>query len=375
MATKQVTAIDIGTNSVKVIELEETSSGMRMVNWGIGQYQYDSTGEITDDVIISRLRDVSTRTKMKPRSTIVSIPRSLVTIKKLGNLPPADTDDEVENIINLQAEVAIPFGASDAVYDYHNLQRSPDGVSAELVAARRSDIDKYMDILKAVGIRPSAIVPSAYASGALALSPLVDNNPDSTTMVLDIGAGNSDLSILHQGKIAFSRSFSIGGNNLTQAYAREDNLSFQDAEERKIASATLRGYTPPETSVEWASRLTEEIQRSIQAFNRERLGEEQIDDIRLCGGAATLPGLDKFITDSLQIPTALWNPLSILEPNVDAEPPGNLSYGFAVPLGLCVNYFTEEVAINLLPREELERKRKADKKCLPFHTPPRRLSS
>ncbi len=362
MPTKQVTAIDIGTNAVKVIELEETSSGMRMVNWGIAQYQYGAAGEVTDDVIIDRLSDVSTRTKMKPKSTVLSIPRSLVTVKKLVNLPSANTDDEIENIVNLQAEVAIPFGAGNAVYDYHNVQRSQDGASAELVATRRSDVERYMDILKAVGIRPSAIVPSAYASSALALSFLVNDDADSTTMVLDIGAGTTDLSILHRGRIAFSRSFSIGGNHLTQAYAREDNLSFEDAEEHKIASATLRDDSPPALLVEWASGLTEELRRSIQAFNRERIGEEQIDDIRLCGGAAMLPGLDKFITDSLQIPTTLWNPLSVLEPNVGAEPPNNLSYGFAVPLGLCVNYFTDKVAVNLLPREELERKAKKRQK-------------
>ena len=362
MATKQVTAIDIGTNAIKVIELEETSSGMRMVNWGIAQYHHDSADEITDDVIISRLRDVSTRAKMKPKSTVVSIPRSLVTVKKLANLPTADTDEEIENIINLQAEVAIPFGAGNAVYNYHNLQRSKDSASAELVAARKSDVERYMQILKAVGIRPSAIMPSAYASGSLALFILSDNNVESTTMVLDIGAGETDLSILHRGRIAFSRSLSIGGNHLTQAYARENNLSLQEAEEHKIASADLRNDSPPAELLEWASGLTEELRRSIQAFNRDTIGELQIDDIWLCGGGATLPGLDKFITDSLGVPATLWNPLSILEPNSDAEPPSNLSYGFAVPLGLCVNYFTDRVPVNLLPREELERKSKARQK-------------
>jgi len=362
VATKQVTAIDIGTSSVKVIELEETSSGMRLVNWGIAQYHHDSAGEITDDVIISRLRDVSTRAKMKPKSTVVSIPRSLVTVKKLANLPASDTDEEIENIINLQAEVAIPFGASNSVYTYHNIQRLQDGASAELVAARKSDVERYMNILKAVGIRPGAIVPSAYASGSLALFILSDNNVDSSTIILDVGAGETDLSILQKGRISFSRSLSIGGNHLTQAYARENNLSLQEAEEHKIASANLRDDNPPPALLEWASGLADEIQRSIQAFNRDTVGELQIDDIWLCGGAATLPGLDKFITDSLGISTTLWNPLSILEPNAAVEPPSNLSYGFSVPLGLCVNHFTDRIPVNLLPREELERKSKAKQK-------------
>ena len=63
MAKKQATAIDIGADSIKVARLEQTSSGIKIVNIGVGRYPRGEDVEVSDDIIIKTLRDVFSQMK------------------------------------------------------------------------------------------------------------------------------------------------------------------------------------------------------------------------------------------------------------------------------------------------------------------------
>jgi len=407
VAKKLATAIDIGTDAIKVVQLEYTSanfsfkkkssiirnteefshslSEVKIVNFGMGRYPRPNVNaEISDDTIVSTLRNVMSQANIKPKSVAISIPRALVTTKKLNfhTRTSALTDEEINEMVALQAEIEIPFGANNAIYNYHNIQKSSEGMSAELVAARKETIAWYMGILKSADLQVAQILPSTYAIGALALNQLASNSveagSENTTMVIDIGAEYTDLCIIRSNRIAFSRSFPIGGDLLTKAYVQEQGLSFEEAEEYKISNASLEEDAPVERSdipgigaaaptlrsaqgqaYEWAAKLSEELRRSIQAFSRDMLGAETVDSIWMCGCSAIIPGLDQYITDRLAIPTKLWNPFAAFETNLSAEPPEKLKYSFAVSLGLALNTFTHQVTVNLLPIEEVQRKEKA----------------
>jgi len=374
VAKKRATAIDIGTDSVKVVQLENTSSGIKIVNFGLGRYpRADISDEIADETIANTLRDVLSQTKIKPRTVAISIPRSLMTVKKLTFQTPSISDEEIGEMVALQAEVEIPFGASNAVYNHHNLQRAQDGVSVELVATKKETVEKYMRILKLSGIHPIAILPSAYATSVLVLEQfqsrdgeaVEEESEDNTIMVVDIGARNTDLSILRRNRIAFSRSFTIGGDLLTKAYADERGLSYEEAEEYKISNVSLEEDVPEGAGTkapllhQWAEQLSEELRRSIQAFSRDMLGAEQIDNIWICGRSATIPGLDRYIESQLEIPTSLWDPFSSFGEDVPSSPSENMRYCFAISLGLGLNVLKNRVSVNLLPAEEKLRKERA----------------
>jgi len=377
VAKKLATAIDIGADSVKVVQLEETSSGIKLVNFGIERYpRPDIDAEVSDDTIVSALRNVLSQANIKTKSAVISIPRALVTQKRLNfqTRTSALTEEEIDEMVALQAEVEIPFGANNAIYDHHNIQKSPEGMSAELVAARKETIARYLGILKSAGLQADAILPSTYAISAVALNQLASNNMEVnyeatataiekheyTVMVIDIGAEYTDLCLLRSNRIAFSRSFPIGGDRLTKAYAKEQGLSYENAEEYKISNSNLEvDLSESVPTYEWAERLSEELQRSIQAFGRDMLGAEKVDNIWMCGCGATIPGLAQYITDSLEIPAELWNPLAAFESNLPAELPEKMKYTFAVSLGLGLNALTNKVSVNLLPAEEVQRKEKA----------------
>lgn len=365
MASEQITAIDIGTNSVKVAQFEKDTE-IKLVNLGIADYPRESaTEEVDDEVIASTLKDVFDH-KIKTKSVVLSIPRELVTSRKMTNFPATATDEQIKNMVETQAEAELPFGTSETVFDYHNLVRAEGQISVDLVAARRDAVQKYIDILEQIGIEPILILPSTYASAALAMSQLSESENNEMVMLVDIGAGRTDLCIFRAGHILFNRSIPVGGNDLTRLYEVESELTFEEAEERKRTTASLIEETPATVSIkEWADDLTLEIERSIQAASRNLLDRSsKPNSLWLCGGGSQIPGIGQYISEQLEIPVNKWNPLSAIsniQTGVTDEVSG-MSSRFAVALGLGINAFDNYIDLNLVLPEIVEKKEQTERR-------------
>lgn len=59
-------------------------------------------------------------------------------------------------------------------------------------------------------------------------------DPEISAVVIDIGAGVTDVSVVHRGRVMGNRSFSMGGNSITKRISHELSTSFQEAESIKI---------------------------------------------------------------------------------------------------------------------------------------------
>ena len=362
MAKNQVVSIDIGTSAIKLAQLEQTASGIRLVNAGIETYPNASpTTEIPTEVISETLQRLWRGISGRSTLVVLSIPRLSVTSRRLTNLPAAATEDQLSNLVSMQAETELPFRVEDAIYDYHGVHRSEDTISAELIAARGETVQQQIDYLKPLGLTPTGVLPSTLATSVLA--GIVNHKNDSSaemTMVVDIGAGRTDFCLLADNVLRFSRSFPIGGNQLTHLYQQEMGSDFAVAERRKIMDAVLNQHlqaTNP--SYEWADGLVAELQRSISGAKRElNLTEDRIvREIWLCGGGARISGLTEYLADRLEVPVLHWNPLDAFKKVWDEQRSNIQSVdGFddtlAVALGLGVNALTSQISLDLLPSEE-----------------------
>ena len=362
MAKNQIVSIDIGTSAIKLVQLEQTASGICLVNAGIEAYPHTSpTTEISAEVISDTLERLWRRVIGRGTSVVLSIPRLLVTSRRLTNMPAATTDDQLSNLVAMQAETELPFRVEGAIYDHHDVHRSEDGISVELIAARRETVQQQIDYLKPLGITPKGVMPSTLATSVLAgIVNHKDNSSTEMTMIVDIGAGRTDLCLIAGNALRFSRSFPIGGNHLTHLYQHETGDNFEVAERRKIVNAALNPQlegTGP--SHEWADGLIAELKRSINGAKRELNinGDRIVSEIWLCGGGARISGLTGYITDQLEVPVLLWNPLDAFkevwdEQRSDVQSVDGFSDTLAVALGLGVNALTSQISLDLLPSEE-----------------------
>ena len=362
MAKNQIVSIDIGTSAIKLVQLEQTASGIRLVNAGIEAYsETNPTVAISTDVISETLERLWRRMGGRGTSVALSIPRLSVTSRRLINLPAAATDDQLSNLVAMQAETELPFRVEGTIYDYHDARRSEDALSVELIAAKRETVQQQIDYLKPLGLAPTSVIPSTLATSVLA--GVVNHKDDGSTemtMVVDIGAGRTDLCLMDGDGLRFSRSFPIGGNHLTHLYEHETGADFELAENRKIVNAALDQQSESDaSSYEWAEGLVAELRRSINGAKRElNINEDRIvSEIWLCGGGARIRGLAAYIADRLEVPARFWNPLDAFQEVADTQRSNFQaveSFGdtLAVALGLGINALTSRISLDLLPSEE-----------------------
>jgi type IV pilus assembly protein PilM len=371
LAKNQITAVDVGTNSVKVLQLALTQTGIMIVNSGVESYQRQSASErISDGVIIDTLSQLISGRGIKTKPVVLALPRHSVTVKSLVGLPTSATDEDIEKMVPIQVAPELPFPIADAVYSGYNLQRSPEGISLEVVAAKRASVERYVDIAEKAGLKLKAIIPSSFATYGLIFDQLKGELAGRTIAVAEIGAGMTDICIIQHGRLAFSRSFNFGGNDLTEAFEKEYKLSFQMAEERKISSADLQSAGGDALAHQWAENLAIQIDRSLRAFTSEG-AINGINSLWLCGGSSNVSGLDNYLANRLGIAVSLYNPMKGIEEQPLGEGVAAFGRGLSVPLGLGIvgiagEKRTSTVNANLLPKEIKQREERVRQKVTAF---------
>jgi type IV pilus assembly protein PilM len=364
LAKNRITTIDIGTNSVKVLQLELSQSDIMIANFGVEHYPRQSASDkLSDEVVIDTLSHLLREKVISTKPVAMSIPRYLVTVKNLIGLPASASEDDIKKMVPIQVEPELPFSIAESVQSSYNIQRSQDGISLEVVAAKKSSVQRYLDISDELGLKLSAIIPSSLATYAVVFDQFKESLSGKTIAVADIGAGMTDICIIEHGRLAFSRSFPLGGNNLTDAFQKEYGLAdFQQAEERKLRDANL--LTNDENPAHrWADNMTTQLSRSFLAFRGER-SSDNVDSLWLCGGGSRLTGLDTYLADKLKMPVNPWNPLSKIQ---SQKPDEDLQWSMSVPLGLGIIGMVGATRVptvnaNLLPKEISQREERARQK-------------
>ena len=363
MAKNQITTIDIGTNSVKVLQLELTQTGVILVNSGVESYPRQSaTEKIPVETIIDTLSQLVSNKGFRTKPAAISVPRHDITVKMLAGLPATAADEDIKKMVPIQVEPELPFAIADAVYSSYNLQHSPDGASLEVAATKRTSVEKYIDIAEKVGLKLKTIIPSSFATYGVVFDQLKDQLAGRTLAIADIGAGMTDICIIQHGRLAFSRSFTFGGNNLTSAFEKEYEIPFQMAEERKFSEANLEPNAEDSITGRWAENLAIQITQSLRAFTGEEANG--IDSLWLCGGSSLVTGLANYLANRLSIEVKVWNPAQEMQDQTLGE---ELQSGLSVAIGLGIigaagEKRTPTVNVNLLPREITEGEDRARQK-------------
>ena len=380
MAKNRVVAIDIGTNTAKMVQLELSSTAVHLINANVvtypdaadRQYVVESIGHLwssLDDPPTQRnLRSLFSRDKAE---IALALPRFLVSTKRLGNLPAA-TDDQLANIVAISAETELPFRPDEAIFTYHDVRRTAEAVSVELISTRRSTVTDYLALLEQIGVSTSAVIPSTIAIAEVAAK----SGCTQPTFIVDIGAEQTDFCFMQDGALRFSRSFRLGENHLSEHVSQALNTDIETAaQEKQYISAR---EVPTST---WTAQFIGELQRSIAAAKTHResngfgtaenaggtenpMPSATETELWLCGSGARLPELTTACETELNITTQLWNPAHAIEQHfgistdiANAEAKATLDeWGdtLAVPLGVALNTLNPITKVSLLPKEAVE---------------------
>ena len=362
---KSFLTVDFGAGSLKLAEFETNEAGgLSLKSFVIKPLGLEGSADATREaVILKTLQDTLAEKGIKGKNVNVCAPGFHV-FSKFVKLPPVDAT-KVTQIIQYEAQQNVPFPLAEVVWDYQILGSAPGGELEVLLVAVKSDV---VEGLFRVAAQAKLKLNLCDASPAALCNAFRYNYGDleECAMLLDIGAKTSNLLFFEKGKV-FSRSINLGANAITQDFANEAKLKFDDAEKIKIAEGfvSLGGaYEEPENpnqaaiakiARQFMTRLHIQVNSTLQ-FYRGQQGGAAPQRLFLSGGASIMPYTAQFFAEKLNIPVEYFNPLR----NIQIDPAVNLeelarvahSLGEVVGLGLR-NLAHCPVEMNLMPDSTL----------------------
>jgi type IV pilus assembly protein PilM len=310
-ANKGLVGLDIGSSSVKAVELTGKPGSLSLVNLGFQGLQPDT---VVDGQIME-LNDVSgviatlfTSQQFKTERVAAGVSGSSVIVKNI--VVPQMTSEELEESIDWHAEEHIPFEISDVSLDYQVVGSAADSLHVLMAACKREFVANLRQAIQLAGKHPAVIDVDAFA---LQNCYEVNYEPSDGAVValLNVGASTMNINILRGVRSVFTRDVSVGGNQYTSLLQKELGLTYEQAE------AVKRGAPPPGGeavdvggALETVSdMLALEISKTFDFYRATAdEGDGTVQRILLSGGGSKLKGLPEFLAGRFEVPVERLDP-------------------------------------------------------------------
>ncbi len=318
---RRLIGLDIGTNAVRVAEIEP-GEPPRLTSFGQVALPAGAMrdGEVVDPTAVTaaiqRLwKELSL--KKAPVRVGVATPRVLVRTVDL----PTMSDDEMAGALRFQAQELIPIPLEDAVLDFQVLESlpvpepGPDGVPAQpmsrvlLAAAHKDLIRNLTGAVRAAGLTVASVdlVPLALVRS---VGRRVSDNGGGVEAIVSVGGGVTVVVVHQLGIPRFVRILGSGGRLVTDAIARDLELTQDQAEavkrqdERAPSDLAQRARGAMARPI---SDLVEQIRGSLDYY-RTQPDAMRLLRVTLTGGGSLTPGLADQLVDTVGVPVDLARP-------------------------------------------------------------------
>jgi type IV pilus assembly protein PilM len=312
--SKSLVGLDIGSNTVKAIELKPAGKGHKVAAIAVQPVPPDSIvdGAIIDSgAVVDAVGRLFANKQFKAKHVVASLSGNSVIVKKITL--PLMSDAELAESIYWEAEQYIPFDIQDVNLDYEIIDNGNGGggqgtMEVLLVAAKKDKIADYTNVIVQAGRTPVIVDVDAFAlQNAYEANYGRDSN--AVVVLLNAGASAININILAGTQSVFTRDVSMGGNAFTEAVQKELNLPFEAAEELK------KGHSVDGVSYEDARpvlrAMTDNVLLEVEKtfdFFKATASNDHIDRIVLSGGASRVEGFVESLRERFDTQVELFDP-------------------------------------------------------------------
>ncbi|MFH0854193.1 MAG: pilus assembly protein PilM [bacterium] len=375
---KRILGVDLGPSSIKIVELIRTEKGIELGTYGYAKLKF---GDIKKDSALEQeklaalLQKICKEAKIKTTNTIASLPPFFV-FSAIISIPQMQ-DKDIEAAVKWEAKKVIPLPLEqielnwkiinmkgdinktekkrfDLEKDEKNKIERDDNGKANKLSSRGGDkiqllltgaakkiVNRYMEIFKRSGLNLYRLETESFA---LSRS-LLNKGDKMISMIVDIGALNTNISIIKFGIPFLIRSVDIGAFTITKIIANSMNISIERAEQFQydigIGSNDNNGDAVPKIIEESFSAVINEIKYSFNLYEEYKHSileqKDKIEKIVLCGGGAMMPNLTGYLSNLLDIKVYIGNPWDRVQYNQDLKLVlDEIGPNFSVAIGLAM---------------------------------------
>ncbi|MDR3571430.1 MAG: type IV pilus assembly protein PilM [Candidatus Pacebacteria bacterium] len=353
-----VLGIDIGSSSVKIVQLRPSRGAAILETYGeiaLGPYGQQPIGKpvrLGPEVVGSAIIDLMKQANVTAKTGGISIPfsSSLVTILEL----PKVDQSTLKQIVPIEARKYIPVPISEVALDWFVIPdeeatdsafdqlkpKTPKAATQEvlLVAIQNATLNSFQTITTESGIHVDffeiEIFSAIRSSLSHGLAPI---------LIVDIGASSSKMYIVERGIVRLTHLVTAGGAQMTDVLARSMNWEFEKAErvKRERGLVADKAYSSEENGrinealLSTLTRIFSEVNKVLLSYGQRY--NKNVSRVVLTGGGASLPGLSEEAKRSLNAEVEIADPFSRTEaPAFLNSVLKDIGPGFAVATGLAL---------------------------------------
>lgn len=251
-----IVGMDIGTSRVSLVigevnnfnQIEVLCTSSCKCN-GIKKSKIVDENEIVS-AITKLIKEAESELEMEINSSYLTIPGKYVTIvqnsitKEAKDKYAGISGKDVSSAISQVKDIDIPEGmqiidivTDEFILDNGKVVQDPIGslstsftLKAQVVLANKEYMKQLSNIFRKADIDIDGLVPVTLAERSLVLD---GNELNDNVMLLDIGAGNTDIGIFEGLSFSYTNTIPLGGDSITNDIALVLNISEEEADRLK----------------------------------------------------------------------------------------------------------------------------------------------
>ncbi len=336
---KTFLGVDIGTSSIKVVELYRWGDRRSLKNYGELEIKsmykkpfrtLDKNAPLLERSDISKaLRALLQEAHIEGKQAIFSIP-DFSSFFTNFELPPM-TKKELSDAVAFEARRHIPVPLSEVVFNWQVIEGKYDQktpLSILMVAVPNEVVAQYQEIAKGAGLQLVALEAEVF--GLIRSCVREDERP---IAILDIGTQSTAINVAFKGSLRISHSFDIAGNTLTERIAKSLSIDYESAQREKVTKGMTGDHGPILSPL--IDMIILEVEKIAESFQESK--GRSIEKIILGGGSAKLLGLREYVQQNMQKEVEVSNPfLSIYYPPILEQTIQEIGPSYAVSVGMAL---------------------------------------
>ncbi len=343
MAVAKIMGLDIGTSSVKMVEIDRSKKGFDLSYVGLAPLPDGAIVEKSikkPDVVGAAINALHRNSKSRTKHVGTSLAGKAVIIKQVTMTSMSDT--QLEKQIQMEAEPYIPFDIKDVSLDFFIMGDRPEkegAMEVVLVAAKQDYMAEYTDLITSLNLIPVVVDVDPFALEVM-YEFCYPNVQEEIVALVNVGASTININILKSGASQYTRDLPLGGDSITREIMRFFDVGYGRAENIK-RGAELENVNPRnlrkifQRSVDY---FVSELQKILDFFSTN-VSYDPIQKIYLSGGAAHTYGLVSSMEGELNIPVEVIDPFRSLRVNekfFDVDYLNSVGPSMAVAVGLAL---------------------------------------
>ncbi len=362
-----VVGIDIGSTSVKLLELGRSGSSYRVESYGVEplpEKAVEDKNILELEIVGEAIQRLVKRANPRADHAAVAVAGPAV-ITKVVTMDAGMSDGDIKS--DLEGGNYIDIPPEELNLDFEIIgpnEKEPEArVDVLMVASRSEVVESRTTCLEMADLKTRIIDIEKYVlENAFKL--IVENDPsmnsEDTIALVEVGATTTTINVMGELEIIFTREELFGGKRLTEEIQNLYSLSYDEANLAKRTGNLPENYAT-DILEPFIDDLAQQISRMVQYYYSMEVSSKyaKLSHILICGGCASIPGIVEKVSNKVGGHVSIANPFTFMAPpasKVDKKLLMTDAPALLIACGLALRNFDAEFAAKAHKIDKAEKK-------------------